>query len=252
MTIWREFNTNGLLSTYKDKTMTKSTVNNVEVTETTPELTSRPFTTLFRKKDKSLPPNPDKPEKRGKPGAVAGARKLTLNQKAEVAALYHSGSYSVADLAKRFGKHCSTITNILKTMGVKKGGGFEDAAKKIVEKMEERALTDREVMMQKIVKAKEEYYLMNSALAKMVWNEIKQEKGKEDSDLGRLKDSMTALKIASDLIGNSRKEVFTILNVERFDKERTNDELPELTVRELTNKEIAQLQYQAPDDEIGT
>lgn len=225
-----------------DKTVNKDS-------QTTPEAAKPAFKSIFRKKDKTLPPDPSNPERRGRKKGSVGVRKLTVAQKAEIAALYNSGTCSVADLAKQFDKAPSTITLVIKTMGIKKGGGVEEATRKITEQIEQRALTDLEVVMQKIVKAKEEFYVMNNALAKMVWNEIRQEKSKESPDLGRLKDAMTTLKIASDLIGNSRKEVYALLNVERFDEERSHDELPELTVRELTGTEIKQLQLQSNDDD---
>ena len=187
----------------------------------------------------------------GRPIGTTGLRKLTVGQKAEIAALYSSGTASLVDLAKKYDKDVGTISRVIKAMGVVRGSSVKETTKKIAEQIEQRALTDLEVIMQKIVKAKEEYYLMNNALAKMVWNEIKAEKGKENADLGRLKDAMSTLKIASDLIGNSRKEIFSILNVERFDEDRSHDELPELTVRELTGNEIKLLQNQSEEDELG-
>ena len=67
-------------------------------------------------------------------------------------------------------------------------------------------------------------------------------------DLGSLKDVMTTLKLAGDVIGGARKELFEILNVEKHEKTESFDELPELVVRELTGNEIGQLQLAAEED----
>ena len=224
--------------------MTKQVKNNIDVSKTTPEGEVEVFPASERQVVT------EKPKSRmGRPPGKKGVKKLTIAQKAEIAALYASGTCSIADLAKKYDKSANVIIRVVKAMGVVKGSNVQEATKKITEQMEQRALTDLEVVMQKIVKAKEEYYLMNNALAKMVWNEIKAEKGKEKPDLGKLKDTMATLKMASELITNSRKEIFSILNVERFDEERSTDQLPELTVRELTGAEIKQLQMQHNDDD---
>lgn len=226
--------------------MKKQVITNLEEQKTTPEGETKPFSIFKKRRVKE-----EGEVRYGRPPGKKGTKKLTVAQKAELAAFYSSGTCSIADLAKKYDKSPDTIVRIIKTMGVIKGSSVQETAKKITEQIEQRALTDLEVIMQKIVKAKEEYYVMNNALAKMVWNEIRQEKSKENADLGRLKDAMTTLKVASDLIGNSRKEIFSILNVERFDEERSHDELPELTVRELTGLEIKQLQSQQDEDELG-
>ena len=225
--------------------MVKQVKNNKEVVETTPEGEVKVFPSSEQEVFEQ------KPKTRGRPPGKKLLKKLTIAQKAEIAALYASGTCSIADLAKKYDKSIDIVTRVIKTMGVVKGSSVQETAKKISEQMEQRALTDLEVVMQKIVKAKEEYYLMNNALAKMVWNEIKAEKSKEKPDLGKLKDTMATLKMASELITNSRKEIFSILNVERFDEERSTDQLPELTVRELTGAEIRQLQMQNNDDDLG-
>ena len=226
--------------------MKKQVKTNNTVLETTPEAEVE----VFPASDSQI--ETEKPKSRmGRPPGKKGVKKLTIAQKAEIAALYASGTCSFADLAAKYNKSADVVKRVVKAMGVVKGSNVQEATKKITEQIEQRALTDLEVVMQKIVKAKEEYYLMNNALAKMVWNEIKTEKSKESPDIGRLKDTMATLKMASELITNSRKEIFSILNVERFDEDRSTDQLPELTVRELTGAEIKQLQMQQNDDDLG-
>jgi hypothetical protein len=91
---------------------------------------------------------------------------------------------------------------------------------------------------------------MANGLAKLAWQELVRARN-EKIDIAQLKDVMVTLKLAGDVIGNSRKELFAVLNVEKHDQVEDFDELPELTVRELTGGEITQLQNQTVDDEMG-
>lgn len=203
------------------------------------------------KKPFSIFPGRPSIPKRGR-GGVKGFRKLTISQKAEIAALYRTGSVTIADLAEKFKKNPTTIANVIKSMGVSKGEAAHAAAKKLVDAIEERVLTDTEETLRKIAETKRDHFEWQTALAKIAMNRIRNAV-KTGTDIASLKDVMVTLKMAGDVVGNSRKELFEILNVERHDQERTTDDLPELMVRELTGGEIAQLQNQSnEEDEIDS
>lgn len=194
-----------------------------------------------------------KTERKTPRGAAGGksVRKLTIAEKAEIAALYRTGSFTIDDLVKKFGKSKVTIAKVIRDMGVKKGDAAEEAAKKLVEAIEHRTLTDTEETLRKIAKTRDEHFGMANGLARLAWSKIVKAE-KAGLDIASLKEVMATLKLAGDVIGNARKELFTVLDVERFANEEKLEDLPELTVRELTKTEIGQLQNQADDDiELG-
>ena len=202
-----------------------------ETVEATPE--SKKPKSLFKAKPRSV----------GK----GGSRKLTIAQKAEIAALYRTGSFTIADLATKFDKNPATIALVIKQMGVTKGEAAEIAAKKMVDAIEERVISETEETMRKIADTKRKHFAWQSGLAALAVRKLNAADA-AGVDIASLKDLMATIKLAGDVVGGARKELFAILNVERHDQERTTEELPELTVRELTSTEITQLQSQLGDE----
>jgi len=190
-------------------------------------------------------PTIEKKKKERVPTAEA-FRKLTVSQRAEAAALWRTGSFTLEDLSKKFKKRPEAISRMLKAMGALKGEGALEAAKKIADTIEARTLTSAEETMKKIAATKDEHFRMSRGLAALAWSELVRARN-EKLDIAQFKDLMMTLKLAGDVIGNARKELFEILNVERYDKEQDFDDLPELTVRELTGGEISQLQTTVDD-----
>lgn len=174
-------------------------------------------------------------------------RKLTVSQKAEAAALWRTGTMTLDDLGRRFKKRPDAMSRILKAMGVEKGEGAIAAAKKIADEIEAKTMNSSEEAIRKILATRDEHFKMSRGLAQLAWSELVRAR-QANLDLGSLKDVMTTLKLAGDVIGGARKELFEILNVEKHEKTESFDELPELVVRELTGNEIGQLQLAAEED----
>ena len=186
-------------------------------------------------------------EKKKKPKAPVTFRQLTVSQKAEATALWRTGSVTLEELGKKFKKHPETLSRMLKRMGIEKGSGAAEAVKKIIATSEARALTDAEETMKKIANTRDEHFRMAGGLAKLAWAELVRVR-QAGIDIASLKDLMVTLKLAGDVIGNARKELFAVLDVEKYSKEQDFENLPELTVRELTDTEIVQLQTPQGDD----
>lgn len=187
----------------------------------------------------------------GKGGRVAGSKSLLPKEKAEAVALWRSGKVTLEDLATKFKKRPETFSRLFKKMGVKKGEAIADAAREMEKAAVVAAISDTEETLRRIKLARDEHFKMSTGLAKMAWAQVVRAHQAE-IPLAKIKDDLAALKIASDVIGNSRKELFEILNVEKHDKVVDEDDLPELTVRELTNDEIDQLRATPEDDGLDT
>lgn len=179
-----------------------------------------------------------------KVAAVKTYRKLTPAQRAESAALWRAGTVTLVDLGKKYDRRPEVFSRLFTDMGIKRGEGAIEAAKKITEAVEARTLSDLDETMRKIALMRNEHYVMSHGLAKYAWNELARARVAK-LDIAGLKDVMVTLKLAGEIIGNSRKELFTVLNVEKHEQDENNNDLPELTVRELTHAELKQLQNAA-------
>lgn len=157
---------------------------------------------------------------------------------------------TLVDLAKRFDKRPETFSKLFTRMGIKKGEAAEEHAKKTAAVIEARLIGDAEEHARRIAQAKEEHYKMSSGLAKLAWAEIVRAR-QADLKIDGLKDTMQTLRLASEVIANARKELWQVLGIEEADKKKDFEDLPELTVRELTGSEISQLQGQTEIDELS-
>lgn len=180
-------------------------------------------------------------------GRPHGVRPLTASQKAEAIALWRSGSVTLEILSKKYGKRPEAFSRLFKKLSIEKGSSLTEAAKRLEAEIETRVVSDLDETLRRITATKDEHYRMSSGLAKLVWSELVRAR-QAKTDIGALKDVMMTIKLASDVVGNARKELFAILNVEKHDESSELEDLPELTLRELTGIEISQLQQQATDD----
>lgn len=191
------------------------------------------------------PVTPAPKKKRG--GRKKGATALTVSQKAEAATLWRMGEVTLQDLSKKFGKRPETFSRLFKEMGIKKGSGLQQATQQAQQAAQAKVINDAEVLAARIAKVKEDHIRMSDGLAKIAWAEIVRCR-QANLDLAKLKDLMQMLKLAGEVVGRSREELYALLQIEDHDKEKDPDELPDLTVRELTPSEITQLQNQEDED----
>lgn len=183
--------------------------------------------------------------KRG--GRVPGTRTLTPKQRAEAVALWRGGGVTLDDLAKKFGRRPETFSRLFKKLGIEKGSAVKEEAKKLEAAAAEAAKSSIEETLRRIAKVKDDHFQMANGLAKLAWAEIVRARQAE-LPLHTLKETMATLKMASDVINNSRKELYEILDVEKHEAKEDEDDLPDLTVRELTPGEVQQIQNQSADD----
>jgi phosphoribosyl-ATP pyrophosphohydrolase len=190
-----------------------------------------------------------KPMYRG--GRKPGSKGLTIAQKAEAVALWRAGEVTLDDLARKFKKRPETFSRLFKKVGAKKGETSAEIAKKASEKIEARVASSVEETLVRIAAMKDEHQKMASGIAKLAWAEIVRAR-QAGLDLAGLKDVMQTLKLAGEVIANSRKELYTLHGVEEAEKKGELEDLPELTVRELTQGEVDTLRDQEDDDMLDS
>lgn len=175
---------------------------------------------------------------------------LTPAQRAEVITLWQAGDTTLADLVKRYKKAPGTFSSLFTKHGIKKGSAAAELAAKATAVLETRMLEDVEQHANRIAQSREQHYKMTDGLAKLAWSELVRAR-QAGLDIAGLKDLMQTLKLAGDVIGGARKELWTILGVDEHMKSKEINDLPELTVRELTTDEIVQLADAEEIDEMG-
>lgn len=180
-------------------------------------------------------------------GRKVGDRSLTVAQKAEAASLWRAGTVTLDDLAKKFKKRPETFSRLFTRMGIEKGAGAAAAVKKAEEALAARIATEAEETLKRIAQVKDTHFKMSQSVAVMAFRELQQAKAAGVSIAG-LKDTLSSYKLMSEILGNARKELYVLLSVEKFDEKEDDHDLPDLTVRELTQDEVAQLR-DAPDDD---
>lgn len=193
-------------------------------------------------------------EKKKKPGSAGrkhGVRPLTVAEKASAIALWRSGSVTLEGLSKKFGKRPEAFSRLFKKLTIEKGSSITDAAKALEAAAEVRAVSDLEETLKKIHATKDEHYRMSTGLAKLAWSELVRAR-QAGTDIAGLKDLMMTLKLAGDVIGNARKELFVVLDVEKHSQSLDEDDLPELTVRELSQVEVQELSSAIAEDDLLT
>jgi hypothetical protein len=184
---------------------------------------------------------------KGPGGRKVGDRSLTVAQRAEAASLWRSGTVTLEDLAKKFKKRPETFSRLFARMGIEKGSGAAAAMKKAEEALAARAATDAEETLKRIAQVKDTHFKMTQSIAVMAFRELQQAKA-AGLDIAGLKDTLGSYKLMTEILGNSRKELWALLNVEKHDAAEDLLDLPDLTVRELTQEEVNLLR-DSPDDD---
>lgn len=175
-------------------------------------------------------------------------KQMTPAQKAEAVALWRSGEFTLDALAKKFSRRPETLSRLFSEMGIKKGEAAAEHQAKIEKEMQTRLLNDAAEQANRIAKVKEDHFKMADALGKLVWQEIVAAK-KAGKSIEKLRGTMHTLQMASATLSNVRGELYRILQIDKFEEKKEDEDLPELTVRELTEDETKQLQAQSSESE---
>ena len=190
-----------------------------------------------------------KPAKKARPARPKINRKLTPEQRAEAAALWQAGSVTLEDLSKKYGKRPENFSRLFRSMGITKGSAVAVTAAKVAEVVAKKAGDSVAREIERLEQVKDQHFAMSSALAKIAFAEITRAR-QAGTAIAALKDTMLTLKLAGEIVGNSRKELYALLRAEKHDEERESDELPELQVHELTQEQILEMQAAPQVDDL--
>lgn len=180
---------------------------------------------------------------------------LTPRQRAEAVALWRSGTVTLADLSKKFGKRPETFSRLFTKMGIEKGTAVETtsaeaATKAVAEAVEKSVRSDLEETLDRIKKVKERHFSMGQLLAQMAFQDVQRART-SGMDVGELRKTMAVYKMAAETLAITRREAYDLLNVPKHETSEEMDDLPELTVRELTQMEVEGLRDAPQVDDMG-
>lgn len=176
---------------------------------------------------------------------------MTPAERAECMAIYAAGDATMAELAKKYGVSPATINALARREGVKKGQHKAQREEIVREVVKQQAITEAEKLLERKTDTNEEHYKMASGIAKLIWNEIAEAK-KNNKPLATAYHNINALKRAAEGLKVLREERYVILGIK--DDENNDDTPPELVVKELTAKDIKEMQRKAAlaaDDDLG-
>lgn len=167
--------------------------------------------------------------------------RLTPAQWAEAVALWELGQVTLRDLSAKFGISEPSLSAGLKKRGAVKGSRAHEIGKAAADAAAKAAITEAEDQAEKrkrrIVETKERHYEYADSLAKLIMKEIV-DTVRAGKPVGVSLKSIQALRLAAAGLKDIRAERYAILDV---DAEIDQDQLPELTIRELTQDEVEKM-----------
>ncbi len=177
--------------------------------------------------------------------------KLTPAQKAEAIHLWRTGAVAdVSELAAKFKVKKGYFESVFARAKVKKGDLMKKAEAKRDAVMEQAQVftLDPTLHAQRIFDTKNETYRIIEMLRKLVAGEIVKAR-QTGIPLGAIQNDLKAIREAAAAIKTCREEAFAVLGIRADDN--ADEALPELTIKELDEDQIRDLQDSVAEDGIG-
>lgn len=178
-------------------------------------------------------------------------KRLKPSEYAEAISLWELGEVTVEDLEKKFGMRASSWASYFSRNKVKKGSRAKELAEKTKAAVNAAVNLDAELRAKRAFDTKNETYRVTEMLRKLVAATIVEARTK-GHPIGSVQNDLKAIKEAAAAIKICREEAFAVLGI-TIDGEKDKEDIPELTIKQLTPEQITQLQKApgAPDlDEL--
>lgn len=169
---------------------------------------------------------------------VQTTKRLVAAQWAEAVAMWELGEASLADLANRYGVTRETFSRKFKKMGVVKGSRAAEQADRVRKEIEKSSITDATILAERARSTREDHYNWATLLAKMSMLEISTART-EGRSISTTLPVMKAIDKALDALRKAREERWKCLGLD--DESFLPDDLPDLTIKELTASEIDEM-----------
>lgn len=174
--------------------------------------------------------------------------RMTAAQKVEAGVLWRAGEMTSAQIATKLGVPDRAMSQFTKSCGFKKGDLSAELEEKRAAVVEQALTLDPLVHARRVFDTKNETYRISEMLRKLVASEII--KCRQDGrKLGTIQNEIKTIREAAAAIKTCREEAFAVLGIRPEDQ--GDEALPDLTVTDLTEDDIADLQAMPPMDGMG-
>jgi len=181
--------------------------------------------------------------------AQEGRKGLEQEKWFQLRHLWEIGDSTLAELSNKFGVRVDTIQKRLKKEGSVKGSRAHEAIKNASEASEEELARQAVEVVKRIHETKNNHYVWNEAIGKMVMAELveakqlKQSVSMKDANLGALAKAAKTLEII-------RKERYALLGLDKEDGDP--EDMDELIISELDDEMIKRMQAEMRGMEFDT
>jgi len=172
---------------------------------------------------------------------------LTKRRWAEIAALWSIGEMTLRDLSEKFGVAPETISRKMKAMGVVKSEKAEEHAKQVRESVQQASADESKVLGDRIRETKNEHYRNARALSAAAMREVADAAKKKN--LALAEPALKALERAAKVQDMTMRQRWTLLGLDKEDAQ--DDDLPDLTIRTMSDEEIEEVQRKAEEMSAG-
>lgn len=189
----------------------------------------------------------DTPEN-GNPRAYS---RMSREELALLKSLYESGDWTQQQLADRFKRDISTISNNLKTMGVKKGATQEYTNALVAEKIREDEKRNAVERVKRAQETKDEHYRYARDVSKLIMaqvatavREMRDPANPNPQAFSKYEKNFKSMKAALDGLAAGQVQRNVALGLDKGDI-TPDEDLPELGIFEMTKEEIEEIQRKA-------
>lgn len=176
--------------------------------------------------------------KTNKSNTPGKTKHLTAAQTAEAVSLWAAGNVTLEQLSEKYKKDRSTFVRLFNRMGVAKGEKAAEHSKKIAQEIEKGVVDDAAKIAERIRETKEDSYKLAKVIERLISNEIIDARQKNLPIASKAANIKTLVEAAKGL-KMTREERYAILEI---GADNADEEIPDLTVNELTAEEIKQIQ----------
>lgn len=161
--------------------------------------------------------------------------RLTPAQWKRIGTMWELGEVTIQELSKKYGPAPEHISRKFKELGFKHNARAGEYGQKIKKEVDKRIEDDAKKWADRIRDTKEEHYEQITTLNRLAMTEIALAK-KDGRPLATADPNLKAIYRAIQINKTAREERYSILGLDQNDGE--DDNLPELTIREMTAAEI--------------
>lgn len=174
--------------------------------------------------------------------ASRSGKTLTSTEKAEAIALWRAGATTLDQLATQFGRSRETFLRLFNREGVTKGDLKEAHEKKVAAEAEAVLVNDATIRLKRIADVTDTNFRLITSLRNAVFNFAIRAKS-ENVPISKFAAEIRAYKEMIQSISMCREEHWVLLGLDKEDS-NDGDDLPDLTIRELTVADIKAMHKQ--------